>query len=79
MGGATCEPTRRTEWEAAYKYRRLLEIQKYRNIMRSYKEKLKTHCLAGTTQFIPKGMPVLNKINKIKDLLWTFKHKMKNT
>lgn len=37
--------------------------------MRSYKEKLKTHCLAGTTQFIPKGMPVLNKINKIKDLL----------
>lgn len=34
--------------------------------MRSYKEKLKTHCLAGTTQFIPKGMPVLNKINKLK-------------
>lgn len=55
----------------------------YRNIKDEKKKKIKTHCLAGRnyihSYFIPKGMPVLNKINKIKDLLWTFNLKMKNT
>lgn len=49
--------------------------------MRSYKEKIKTHCLSRKelhNYFTPKGMPVLNEKNKVKDLLWTFKIKMKN-
>lgn len=28
--------------------------------------------------FVPNGMPVLNKINKVKGLFWAFNLKMKN-